>query len=109
MTLIRKKNLESSEKHLVEMMQDLNFGRIIGLHTRGGRPSFNPPPKVLREIKFGGENGPRPELKSRDFTLKSQTIALLENLSHLGDGITVTIEVRHGLPFGMSYEETIRA
>ncbi|MBM3120317.1 MAG: hypothetical protein FJ006_12390 [Chloroflexi bacterium] len=34
MTLIRKKNLVSSEKRLVEMMQDLNFGRIIGLHIR---------------------------------------------------------------------------
>jgi len=109
MTYDRKETLGSSEKCLVEIMQNLNFGRIIGLHIRGGRPSFNPPPRVVREIRFGGENGQRPELKLRDFTLKAQTAALLETLSQLGDGVMVTIEVKHGLPFGMSYEDTIPA
>ena len=109
MTLVRKASLTSKEKWLVELMQNVNFGRIIGLAVKGGEPIFNPHPQVIREIKFGGENGQRPELKSRDFVLKAQTIELLENLSRLEDGTIVTIEVKHGLPFSMSYEETVRA
>jgi len=109
MTFNRKETLDLAERRLVEMMQDLNFGRIIGLHINAGRPMFSPLPKVVREIRFGGENGQRPELRLQDFALKAQTVALLETLSRLGDGVVVTIEVKYGLPFGMSYEDTVRA
>jgi len=76
--------------------------------VENGEPVFHPPPRVVREIKFGGENGPRPEFRVEDFILKAQVKELFTQLSDLGDGIVERIEVKHGLPFRMNVEETIR-
>jgi len=108
MTFARKESLTAEEKRFIELMQYINFGRIIGLIITRGKPSFNPPPRQVREIKFGGENGPRPEMSSSDFTMKTQVMELFEHFDRLADGTEVTIEVKYGLPFRMSVEETIQ-
>jgi len=59
-------------------------------------------------VKFGGENGPRPEATIEDFLLKSQVIEFIDQLSRLGDGIVESLEVRHGLPFRMTARDTVR-
>jgi hypothetical protein len=86
-------------------MQRLNFGRIEGLVVQDGRPVFDPRPRVVREIKFGGENGPRPELAKADFALKAEVRQLFAQLEALGDGVVSSLEVKHGLPFRMIVEE----
>lgn len=103
-----KNSVNAASRQLIETMQDLYFGRIIELRVMSGQPMFDPPPKVVREIKFGGDNGQRLQSKTRDFTLKSQIIEMLDSIGQLGDGTLVTIEVKHGLPFSMNYEDTIR-
>ena len=108
MTIARKESLTAEKKRFIELMQYVNFGRVIGLIITRGKPAFDPPPRLVREIKFGGENGPRPEMNSSDFTMKAQVIELFEHFNLLADGTVVTIEVKHGLPFRMSIEETIR-
>ena len=45
---------------MLELLQRLNFGRLEGLPVRGGEPVLVPPPRAIREYKFGGEKGPRP-------------------------------------------------
>ena len=66
---------------------------------------FDPPPRVAREVKFGGDNGPRSETAKGDFALKAQVRELLAQLEALGDGLVECIEVKHGLPFKMTVEE----
>jgi len=85
-------------------MQRLNFGRIEDLHVRGGEPVFNPAPRVVRKLKIGGENGPRPETDHEDFLLKQQTLEMLEAITLLGDGEVRAIEVKHGVPFSMEID-----
>jgi hypothetical protein len=92
-------------RRLVEMMQSVNFGRIEGLVVRGGKPGFDPRPRVIREIKFGGENGPRPETARADFTLRTEVRELFAQLEALGDAVVSSIEVKHGLPFRMTVVE----
>ena len=70
-----KADLPPPEAWLVELMQNINFGRIENLTVRAGMPVFAPPPRVVREVKFGGENGPRPEAAKQDFSLKSRVWA----------------------------------
>src|SRR5262245_59935470 len=53
--------LSRPRRRLVELMQNLNFGRIEVLVIRNGNPILDPLPRVVREVKFGGDNGPRPE------------------------------------------------
>jgi len=106
---VSKRSLSAPRRRLLELMQEINFGRIEGLAVRGGEPVLDPPPRVVREIKFGGENGPRRELGSDDFALKAQAVEFFTHLSRLGDGTVEILEIKHGLPFRMSVEEAVRA
>jgi hypothetical protein len=90
---------------LVELMQRVNFGRIESLVLANGEPVFEPPPRLIREFKFPGENGPRPELDAADFQLKSQVVELFHHFDQIRDGTINAIEVKHGLPFRMMVAE----
>jgi len=98
-------SLSPARKRLVELMQGINFGRIEGLSVRRGEPVMDPPPRVVRKIKFGGENGSRPESAKADFALKAKVRDLFAQLEALGDGVIPCIEVQRGLPFRMTVEE----
>lgn len=100
-----KSALPESHRRLVELMQRLNHGRIEGLAVRNGDPEFLPPPRIVQDIKLGGDNGPRPELQRDDFVLKSQVAELFERLANMGNGIVTVIEVKHGLPFKLVIEQ----
>lgn len=91
--------LSPARRRLLALLQDTNFGRVEGLVVRGGEPVLAPPPRVVREHKFGGENGPRPEAGLPDFGLKAQHRDLLRLLDELGDGTIAVLSVKHGLPF----------
>ena len=83
-------------------MQSINFGRIEGLAIRAGQPSFDPPPAVIREIKIGGENGPRRELDNENFLLRDQVIELFDHFERLANAQVRCLEVKHGLPFRLT-------
>jgi hypothetical protein len=102
-----KGSLSGSHRKLVEMMQKLNFGRIEGLQIRDGEPVFNPAPRFIRDIKLGGENGPRPELGRLDFALKSQVVELLEHFTELQNCRIEVLEVKYGLPFRLVVEQLV--
>ena len=98
-------SLPPARRRLVRLMQALTFGRIEGLAISHGDPVLDPPPRVVREVKFGGENGPRPEAAKADFALKAPICELFAQMEAMGDGIIRCIEVKHGLPFKMTVEE----
>jgi hypothetical protein len=91
--------LSPARRRLLTLLQQLNFGRVEGLDVRGGEPVLDPMPQVVREHKFGGENGPRPEAACGDFALKDQHLDLMVQLDRIGDGTITTLVVKHGLPF----------
>ena len=93
------RTLPRDRRRLVELMQWINFGRIEGLIVRGGQPVLDDPaPKVFREVKFGGDNGPRPEAGAGEFARKAQVVELFEHFDRLGDGRVEVLTVKHGLP-----------
>ena len=100
-----KASLSAPRRRLLEAMQRLNFGRIEGLAIRNGEPVFQPAPRMIQDIKIGGENGPRPELTIEDFALKSPAIELFDHLSRIGDGTLESIEVKYGMPFKLVVEQ----
>ncbi len=106
---VTKASLSPQRKRLVEILQGINFGSVQELHVRSGEPIFTPPPRVIREVKFGGENGPRPELSKSDFALKVQVRELFAQMEAMGDGLIVSIEIQRGLPFRMTVAEEVRA
>lgn len=100
-----KLSLSPARKQLVELMQSLNFGCLERLAVVDGQPTFDPPPRVVREIKFGARNGVRPEAALQDFVLKSQLVELFAWLDQVGVGVIERLEVQHGLPFRMVVEQ----
>jgi hypothetical protein len=98
-TVSSKSHLSPARRRLVEQMQNLNFGRIENLVICDGEPVFAPAPTVVREHKFGADNGPRHELDSQDFLLKAQVLELFLLFDELVDGTISLIEVKNGLPF----------
>ena len=94
------------EEYLNTALRALETARQL---VESGEPVFDPPPRIVREVKFGGENGPRPELRAGDFALKTQVVELFEHLDRLGDGTLERLEVKHGLPFRMTVEEAANA
>jgi hypothetical protein len=105
-TLSSKSSLSPARRRLVELMQDLNFGRLERLEVLDSQPVFDPPPRIVREIKFGAQNGPRPEAVLRDFVLKAQLVEFCAWLDTLGDGVIERLEVQHGLPFRIVVEQS---
>ena len=103
-----KADLPPAGARLVELMQGINFGRIDGLIVRGGQPILDPPSEIVRQVKFGGENGPRPETAIEDFLLKSQVVECFDQLRRLGDGVVESLEIKNGLPFRMTVRDTVR-
>ena len=100
-TFAIKSDLSVPRRRLVERMQELDFGRIEALAVRAGEPVLDPPPMIVREVKFGGQNGPRNERRLDDFTLKGQLVELFDELDRLGDGVIDVLTIKHGLPFNM--------
>lgn len=105
-TCLSKASLSPQRRRLVELLQRINFGRIEGLLVEAGEPVLDPLPDVRYEYKFGGDNGPRPELGRPDFALKAQLVELFEHLDRIVEGGIDVLEVKHGLPFRMIVSES---
>ena len=91
-----RKSLSTAKARLVETIEQLRFGRIENLIVRGGEPTFDPPPRVSRDIKFGPDHVLNPE-RAGDFPLKSHFNELFEELERIGDGSVAMLEVRHAV------------
>jgi hypothetical protein len=102
---LTKAALSESRRQLVELMQQVNFGRIEGLVIRNRAPVLDPLPRIIHEVKFGGENAARPEREAADFILKTQVVELFEQFDRLDGGTIEVLEIKHGLPFRMLIAE----
>ena len=101
----KKSDLSTPQAKLIELMQRLDFGRIENLTIREGEPVLDPPPRVIRDVKFCGEKGPRRESDLDDFVLKSEVVDLFAQFDKLRNATIKRLEVQHGLPFRMQLEE----
>lgn len=93
-----KRSLSVPRQMLVELMQGVNFGRIEGLAIRHADPVLDPPPRVVKEVRFGLPSSPREERSREDFSLKKSLLELFDILDRLGDGTIEVLEIRDGLP-----------
>jgi hypothetical protein len=101
---MRRSDLLPDEVKLICLVQQINFGRICDLIIRAGQPHFEPAPRVQRDHKFGGQNGARVEFTLEDFVLKKQQAEMFQTLRKMEDGTVTKLEIKGGLPFGMTVE-----
>ena len=106
---MHKQLLTEQRRQLIEYCQDINFGRIT-FQVSAGQPDFSRSWRTRRTVKISGaEQHSRPETDRHDFELRHEQVLLLGHLSELPDGATVTVEVKHGLPFLIDIEQDHQA
>lgn len=103
-----KQSLSPARRRLVELMQEVNFGRIEGLYVRDGEPVLEHTPNVLRDIVFGKMNAPNPARGRDDFALKEQLIELFELFDRERSVTVESLVVQNGLPIRMTVADSAR-
>jgi len=104
---VTKASVSRQRRHLLEICQQVGHGRVECLVFQDQEPLFDPPPRIVREIKFGGENGPRPEVSMADFLLKKQVVELFAFFDERRNGTVDVLEIKYGLPFRVIVTEVV--
>jgi hypothetical protein len=103
-----KQSLSPARRRLVEIMQDVNFGRLEKLHVRDGEPVFDDAPIVRREIVFGKPNTPNSARNKDDFALKEQIIELFGLFDQQRSVTVESLVIQNGLPVRMTVADIVR-
>ncbi len=98
---MNRRSLHPFQLELLGVIEELWFGHIEGLHIRGGKPWFDPEPRIVQEVKLSPDDWHAIRRCSEDYTLKGEFVRLFEQFDRLGDRI-VDLEIRHSLPFMLS-------
>ena len=96
-----RRALHPSQLDLLNIIEQLGFGRIGGIRIRDGKPWFGQMPEIVQEVKLDSDPEPRNKQCNDDYALKSEFERLFYQLNRLRDGI-VDVEVRHSLPFKLA-------
>ena len=100
--VVTKMALSPARKRLIELMQEINYGRIEGFQIRDGEPVFDPPPTVLRMFLFGKENGPHAARGSDGFTLKKKAADMFDVFDRERSLLIQELIIDNGLPVRMT-------
>ena len=107
--VVTKAALTPARKRLVELMQEINYGRIEALRVQDGEPVFDPPPTVLRQYLFGKENGPNANRGVESFALKKKVAELFDIFDREPSLSIQEIIIDNGLPVRMTVMSAVRA
>ena len=103
-----KAALTPARRRLVELMQEVNFGRIERLEVRDWEPVLDPPPRVVRQVVFGKANGPNPRRTHDGFALKRKVTELFEVFDRERSLLILELVIDNGLPVRMAVADGIR-
>ena len=103
-----KQSLSPARRRLVELMQDVNYGRIEGLNVRDGEPVLEHTPIVMRDIVFGKVNAPNLARGRDDFALKDQIVELFDLFDRERSVTVESLVVQNGLPVRMTVADLVR-
>jgi hypothetical protein len=93
----RSEDLSAQQRSLVEMMRVHQFGRIENMRVLAGQPILDEDVRVVQVARLGGENSISEV--ACEFELKQPVRDLFDRLARLQDGVVISLEFRHGLPF----------
>ncbi len=102
--LLKRSDLLESERKLVELMENLNFGRIEHLRFRDGKPILQPLPRVIAAVKMTSEDRKADSEIRSGWCLRQCLIDLFSLMQRVGEGELLVVDVRHGLPFSVEIE-----
>lgn len=101
-------SISEAQKRLLQLMQEVHYGKIEDLVISGGEPVMGLNVKVLRDVKLSGESSRKPVFADRDYLDKPQVVEMLRQFRRLGDGVVQLVEIHDGLPFRIHIVEMVR-
>ena len=107
-TVVTKAALTPARQRLIEVMQEVNYGRIEGLEVRDWEPVLDPPPRVVRQIVFGKDNGPNACRATDGFALKKKVAEFFEVFDRERSFLVLELVIDNGLPVRMTVADAIR-
>ena len=108
-TVVTKAALTPARQRLIEVMQEVRYGRIERLEVRDWEPVFKPPPRVVRQIVFGKENEPHTARNRDAFALKKSVAELFEIFDRERSLSIQELVIENGLPVRMTVADAIRS
>ena len=102
-----KRNLSPSRKRLIELMQEIHFGRLEGLVVRNGEPVLDAALRVTREVVFGKDNAAHPARMLADFELKEPLLELFRFFDRERSMRIDSLVLQNGLPVRMSLAKAV--
>ena len=109
MTNVTKASLTPARRCVIELMQEINYGRLEGLEVRDCEPVLDPPPRVVRQIVFGKDNGPNACRANDGFALKKKMAELFEFFDRERSFLILELVIDNGLPVRMAVADVIRS
>ena len=106
--VVTKAALTPARRCLVELMQEINYGRLEGLEVRDCEPVLDPPPRVVRQILFGKDNGPNARRAAQGFALKKKVAELFEVFDRERSLSIQELVINDGLPVRMAVAGVVR-
>jgi hypothetical protein len=101
---IRLSEISLARQVLVRLCQFVNYGSIEDVAIREAEPLSDPVPVIVRNLKLGVDEPPRPELTLADFALNDRIIRMLTTLDAIQSGTIRKMEVTAGIPQRISVE-----
>lgn len=99
------KSLSPARQRLVQLMTEVQFGVIAGLHFKAGEPDFTLVPVVYRRHHFGtSKERCAPNLRA-DFVLKAALVDFFELCDRLVNFEVYELKIEGGLPQAMNTVE----
>ncbi len=92
------KSLSKDRQRLVQLMTEVQFGVIAGLHFNGGEPDFSLPPVIYRRHHFGTNKVHHAAKLRADFVLKAAFVDFFELCDRLVNFEIDELKVENGLP-----------
>jgi hypothetical protein len=90
-------SLSPARKRLVDVLRELQFGRISDLSIVGGEPQWTPAPTIIQTIKLPVEAGAVDPLEG-DCVLKKPVLDLFLCFDRRQRAVVSRLECRFGLP-----------
>jgi hypothetical protein len=90
--------LSPARQALVCLLHDISFGRLEDLSVRCGEPILQPPPRVIRTVRFGASEDAGTTPSVQTLAQRPAILRLMSMLSRMQNGCIARLEIRNAQP-----------
>jgi hypothetical protein len=90
--------LAPAQDAFIQLLRQINYGRVEYLVVSAGEPVMSPPPRVIRTVRFGAseDTGTTPSVE--ELAQRPAVRKLMSLLSRIQNGCIARLEIRNSQP-----------